>query len=208
MLTTLTVLTGAYSVANISRIITNTDLVKNGKIKTLRGLRYIKPVDIINTGIMYKIYQETVKCNDGGLFTTQEVWKDYYYTEFGYTFETREPMKLCFEDIHFRPEEKKYFNTHEEYLDFCQKTNTDPKKYRFFEIMVECCPVTKSDEIWMLCNIDGSIKCEEMAKISESEFKRIIKSNNHLPCELSILFAFLVLFLIVTMGYFEDGEIY
>lgn len=196
MLTTLTILTGAYSVANISRIMTNSKLVKNGKIITPNGLRYIKPVDITSDGIMYKIYSEPLNRENS------------QYINCGYTFETRDPMRSYIEDSYFRPEEIKYFNTYEDYLIFCQKTNINPTRYRFSETMVKLCPITKSDEVWMLCDIDNCIKCEEIAKMSEREFKNLIKSKNHLPFGLSILFAFMTLFMIITILYLDERKLY
>lgn len=196
MLTTLTILTGAYSVANISRIMTNSKLVKNGKIITPNGLRYIKSVDITSDGIMYKIYAES---------SNRE---NCQYINCGYTFETRDAMRSYIEDSYFRAEEIKYFNTYEDYLIFCQKTNINPNRYRFSETMVKLCPITKSDEVWMLCDIDGSIKCEEMAKMSEREFKNLVKSKNRLPFGFSILFAFMTLFMITTTIYLDERKLY
>jgi hypothetical protein len=195
MLTSLTFVTGTYSFANMLRMRTNRQLIINDKIKTFYGLRYIKQVNVIQDGMLYKMYFREKDCDICGKY---EFYEKVYY---GYTFGADNMINV--QD--FTTTNVKYFNTRDEYNQFCKEAFIDPDRYKYYKVKLEYTPVSKNDELWMICDVNSL--CENLRIMKKSEYKKLLLNNHRLPLGLTTTMIFLCLIMYISYEYIVNGKI-
>lgn len=210
MLTTLTLVTGGYSYMAISRMLTNNKLLKENTFKYESHMYQIKPVNIVDDGIFYRVYKKhkqydppmyvgsnNVKIPIGGGIT-----KSYVKILDGYTFTSNNNYKYV-NDLVFNPKTK-FFNNSDDYNNFCNQHNLHIDEHNFFKIKVEYDDVKKNDEVYMLSReCENQIICEMIGKMSHDEFVKCVKDKDYYFTDFLIGFCFVILLWIVFGNYYE-----
>lgn len=181
MLSTLTFLTGSYTVANVGLFLRNTALVKNGDLLTIRGKKTLRLLPIKNAGIMYKVYVENnkgPKC-----------------IKYGYNFDMNCKERFVGDsenNLIFGNSSFKLFENEIEYNNFCKEVDISQTEY-YSNIHIEYEKVKEDDRIWVLVDNKNINSYEVVAKMDNDAFKKLMVEKFQLPYNKVVLCLFVLL---------------
>ncbi len=179
MLATLTCISGVYSYFTMSRAITNGKLIHRNMLQTSKGIRHLKKANILKDGKMFELFRKETRYtapiyvgHDVKLPIGGSIDKIFIPLCYGINFVTEPKINLNLDYNHnfiMDDGEKKYFNSIEDYMKFCNDFNLDPANNLHTKLMVKFSNITKNDEVWML--LDDNNNCKVIGKMSEKQFK-------------------------------------
>ncbi len=185
MLASLTCLSGAYSYLTMSRAITNSKLIHRNMLQTSNGVYHFKKANILKGGKMFELFKKETRYTppiyigkNGNLPIGGSIDKVYIPLSYGNNIVTEPKINLNLDYFHnfiMEDGEKKYFNSNEEYINFCNDFNLDHATNLHTKLMVKFNIITKKDEVWMLCNEKN--ECKAIAKMDEHKFKQLMCEN-------------------------------